>query len=404
MGQAYAGTRNADTGPALLPDSQHPAPRANVSMLSGHVRHRLILEQELAAAALAAHGYDKAEKFIQEVCWRTYWKGWLEARPSVYAAYEADRDRHFAALVGDKGLRRRYGAAIEGRTGIECFDVWASELVETGYLHNHARMWFASIWVYTLGLPWELGADFFLTHLIDADAASNTLSWRWVVGLHTVGKTYLARRANIQEYTKGRFDPEEPLAKEAPPVPGFANPPPKALPVCQPWPVDGEVGVLLSEEYLYAEGLLSDAGKSADYGKCVAVASVAGVVMPDLRSPYGAGQAASAFTHAALEDSLKEAAELTGRPAVTLDAASLATDMIGWAKSERISTIALAAPSVGWVAKRLEAIEAELAASGLQLIRIRTKWDAAFFPHAKRGFFQLKERIPSVLRAYELLV
>ena len=61
-------------------------------------------------------------------------------------------------------------------TGIEGFDDWARELVDTGYMHNHARMWFASIWIFTLRLPWALGADFFLRHLLDADAASNTLS------------------------------------------------------------------------------------------------------------------------------------------------------------------------------------------------------------------------------------
>ncbi len=67
----------------------------------------------------------------------------------------------------------------------------------TGYLHNHARMWFASIWIFTLRLPWELGADFFLRHLLDGDPASNTLSWRWVGGMQTMGKTYLARADNI---------------------------------------------------------------------------------------------------------------------------------------------------------------------------------------------------------------
>ena len=68
-------------------------------------------------------------------------------------------------------------------------------------------MWFASIWIFTLRLPWALGADFFLRHLIDADAASNTLSWRWGAGLQTVGKTYLARTENIARYTNGRFAP-----------------------------------------------------------------------------------------------------------------------------------------------------------------------------------------------------
>jgi deoxyribodipyrimidine photo-lyase len=69
-------------------------------------------------------------------------------------------------------------------------------------------MWFASIWIFTLRLPWALGADFFMRHLIDADAASNILSWRWVAGLQTAGKTYLATTDNIERYTNGRFAPK----------------------------------------------------------------------------------------------------------------------------------------------------------------------------------------------------
>ena len=72
-------------------------------------------------------------------------------------------------------------------------------------------MWFASIWIFTLNLPWELGANFFYRNLLDADEASNTLSWRWVAGLHTSGKFYLARQDNIEKYSRtstissGRF-------------------------------------------------------------------------------------------------------------------------------------------------------------------------------------------------------
>ena len=104
-------------------------------------------------------------------------------------------------------MRAGYRAAIDGETGIECFDAWSAELCETGYLHNHARMWFASIWIFTLKLPWRLGADFFYRHLLDGDAASNTLSWRWVAGLHTRGKPYAARADNIATYSGGRFTP-----------------------------------------------------------------------------------------------------------------------------------------------------------------------------------------------------
>ena len=178
MGRRYATQRNFNFG---------PDDRSNISVLSAHVRHRLVLEPELAQAALNAHGLQAAEKFIQEVCWRTYWKGWLELRPSRWSEYKTELSQALSALGEDEALRRRYEAARDGQTGLECFDAWMSELMQTGYLHNHARMWFASIWIYTLELPWVLGADLFLRHLIDGDPASNTLSWRWVGGLQTAG-------------------------------------------------------------------------------------------------------------------------------------------------------------------------------------------------------------------------
>ena len=98
-----------------------------------------------------------------------------------------------AKLAANAGLRLAFGRAVDGRTGIDGFDDWARELTATHWLHNHARMWFASIWIFTLRLPWALGADFFMRHLIDGDPASNTLSWRWVAGLHTRSKPYAAR-------------------------------------------------------------------------------------------------------------------------------------------------------------------------------------------------------------------
>ena len=69
-------------------------------------------------------------------------------------------------------------------------------------------MWFASIWIFTLGLPWQLGADFFLRHLLDGDPAANTLGWRWVAGLHTKGKTYLASASNIRKCGAARVASE----------------------------------------------------------------------------------------------------------------------------------------------------------------------------------------------------
>ena len=183
----YAKKRNFDYG---YSNNHH------VSGLSKYISHRILSEYELIRDVLLNHSYQKVEKFIQEIFWRIYWKGWLETRPSVWADFV-----ELPLNYNDKQL----DAALAGQTGIQCFDSWVNELIRTNYLHNHSRMWFASIWIFTLGLPWQLGARFFLKHLIDGDAASNTLSWRWVAGLQTKGKQYRANSQNIETYTKGRF-------------------------------------------------------------------------------------------------------------------------------------------------------------------------------------------------------
>jgi len=158
MGQRYAARRNVDRGAGRHRD---------VSSLSPFIRRRLVLERDVVATALAHHGAEGAEKFIQEVIWRGYFKGWLERRPQVWARYRDGLQHDLMTLDRDRRLRGDLEAAEAGRTGLACFDAWAGELVETGYLHNHARMWFASIWIFTLGLSWRLGADFFLRHLLE---------------------------------------------------------------------------------------------------------------------------------------------------------------------------------------------------------------------------------------------
>jgi deoxyribodipyrimidine photo-lyase len=176
--------------------------RKNISCLSPYVTHGVINETEIINKVLKKHLFGKSEKFIQEVLWRIYWKGWLELRPGVWDDY----------LISLKTQREKYKTnknylnAIEGNTNIQCFNNWVKELKETNYLHNHTRMWFASIWIFTLDLPWQLGAGFFLKHLYDGDSASNTLGWRWVAGIQTPGKHYLASEWNIKKFTNNRYE------------------------------------------------------------------------------------------------------------------------------------------------------------------------------------------------------
>ena len=184
----YSFKRNFDLG---------PKDKSNVSCLSPYISHRLITEYEVAKTVLAKFPYQKVEKYIQEIFWRVYWKGWLELRPQVWTDFMEDL----------KGLKEdeNYKKAINGETQIECFNDWVKELKENNYLHNHTRMWFASIWIFTLNLPWQKGAEFFMKHLFDGDAASNTLSWRWVAGLQTKGKHYIAQSWNISKFTNNKY-------------------------------------------------------------------------------------------------------------------------------------------------------------------------------------------------------
>ncbi len=199
----YSKLRNFDFGPQK---------RSNISCLSPYITHGIIDEREVIQKALSKFSFSKNEKFIQEVLWRTYWKGWLELRPNVWADYLIELNQ----IKNEFRDNKDYIAAIEGKTNIDCFNKWVNELKENNYLHNHTRMWFASIWIFTLELPWQLGAEFFMQHLYDGDAASNTLGWRWVAGVQTQGKHYLASEWNIKKFTNNRFQNIK-LNENAPP-------------------------------------------------------------------------------------------------------------------------------------------------------------------------------------------
>ena len=184
----YTAQRNFDFGPQN---------RKNISCLSPYITHRLISEYEVAKKVLSKFPYLKVEKFVQEIFWRVYWKGWLELRPKVWSDFVED--------LNNIENSDAYIKAINGETNIDCFNDWIKELKENNYLHNHTRMWFASIWIFTLNLPWQKGAKFFLEELYDGDAASNTLSWRWVAGIQTKGKNYIAQNWNINKFTNNRY-------------------------------------------------------------------------------------------------------------------------------------------------------------------------------------------------------
>ena len=350
-GGRYAASRNTDRGVGREPST---------SALSPYLRRRLLTEAEVAAAAVEAHGARGAERFVEEVVWRSYFKGHLETRPSIWADYKGQVAAGREAMERNAGLRRAYAEAVEGRTGVQGFDDWARELVEHGWLHNHVRMWFASIWIFTLRLPWALGADLFMRHLLDGDPASNTLSWRWVAGLHTRGKAYAARAENIARYTEGRYRPTglnedvQALTEDEPHplVPLAAADAPPA----------GEVALLLHLDDLHPESLALGPAR---------VAKVAGLPA----HAEGASDRVRAADREAMADALARA-----RAHFRCEAGEAEP---GW--EEGLPIVAAWAP-VG--------PSADVAPAGL---RVRRAWDERAWPRSTRGYFQLRAAIPQLL-------
>lgn len=384
MGRRYEAERNFDRGPG-----RHDG----VSTLSPWLRRRLLTEAEVVAAAVAAHGPEAAAKFIEEVVWRSYFKGWLEHRPQVWARYRDDLAQDIAASQRDAALAAALARAETGQTGLACFDAWTRELVDTGYLHNHARMWFASIWIFTLRLPWRLGADFFLRHLLDGDPASNTLGWRWVAGLHTRGKAYRARADNIATFTAGRFTPraDQLDAGEA----GLEATEPEGLPpilglrpVVAPRP-DLPTALLITEEDCCVEDF---PWSSLD------VRAAATLTASALRSPRPVAESVARFEADALADAT---ARLRGAglgvPIESLHAAR-PESLTAWAAAHGITQLVTPYVPRGPLHDWLTDAAPHLAAQGVALAEWRRGWDETLWPHATAGFFKVKQRIPQLLQ------
>lgn len=363
-GLAYAARRNED-----LPGHPH------VSGLAPYLRHRLVTEAEVIDATRARHPQG-ADKFLAEVWWRSYWKGWLELRPALWADYRQGLSAALNRIQTESGLCRGWEQACLGTTGIDGFDHWARELAQTGYLHNHARMWFASIWIFTLRLPWELGADFFLRHLIDGDPASNTLSWRWVAGLHTPGKTYAATPDNIAKNTGGRFRPTG-LARVCTPLPMRPHPAPRAAPLGD-LPEPGVTTALL----LHDDDLGGDGFASLD-------APLYLMSTTARRSTLAVNPLVGDFVTAALADT----AARRGQPDAqhftdaTLDA--LADSLAAGGVEQLVTPYA----PIGPTAAALQRLVPLLDARGIRLVRLLRPHDRAAWPHATHGFFRFRDAV-----------
>ncbi len=364
----YAGMRNH-----VLPG------HANVSRLSAALRHRLITEAEVVEAVLRRHAFRAVEKFVQEVLWRSYWKSWLELRPEVWMRYRA--------AVGRMTLDGMAAEVAEGRSGSGVMNLFARELLETGYMHNHARMWWASFWVHHCGLPWELGARHFFDHLLDADPASNTLSWRWVAGLQTRGKTYLATEQNIRKYTAPELLDEaggiglgESVAARIPAEDGESNERAEMLPVLPPVAEASDVRAVL---LLHDEDLSIECGPAAGLRPALVVSFIAPMESPE---PLPRAR----WLSAARADAARRAAEHFG---VEVRGCGSGAEVAQACVEVGAERVVMVEPAVGPVREALSRLPDALASRGIAIERVRRRWDSELWPLAGRGFFPLWSKV-----------
>ena len=366
-GSHYAKKRNFDYGAG-----HHD----HVSKLSPALRRRLILEEEVIAKVFRAHGLKMAEKFIQEVFWRTYWKGWLEMRPSIWTDYLNAVD----ALPSPSPMMEK---ALAGETGLACFDEWHRELTQTNYLHNHARMWFASIWIFTFGLPWQAGAYLFMTHLADGDPASNTLGWRWVAGLQTRGKAYAARADNIDQFTNGRFAPYGALTENVIALDGAENPPAMGLPSLRG-------AGHLSQPYLLVTAEDCHPLSLPISGKAVGVMGLDAKLGGDFRAS-NVIEADRLAISCAVEEA---ASHFQIKPDECATDENWISKVQTAAHGAEADHITVAYQPLGYWQAQIEKLAQQ---SDLPVIYCRRSYDELCWPHAKKGFFPFKEKIPSFI-------
>ena len=378
LGGHYRQHRNHDLG---------PGDRSNVSALSPYVTHRLLTERELVERAVREHGGGTPEKFVQEVYWRTYWHGWLEMRPHIWDAYVSRRDAALERLESNGGMRRDYQRAVNGETGIGGFDDWAVEIRDTGYLHNHARMWFASIWIHTLRLDWALGTDFFYRHLIDGDPASNTLSWRWVAGLQTKGKAYAATQSNIARFTNGRYNPR---GLNENPVPLEDDEDTSPDPIDGVAPLPGGKAVLLVHS--------NDCTAETMRWPGTTIVGVFGASHVATRSPLEASESVATFVPAAVRDGVERAGAHFDAPTASHDGEGAVKALLAHARGVGADHVVTPYMRVGDGRAWLDGIKRDCREAGLPVHEARRDWDAAAWPYATKGFFKFKERIPKLMR------
>ena len=168
-----------------------------VSYLSPYIS-RGVVSTKFIFTEIINRGYppEKIEKFIQELAWRDFWRSYAYHHPDQLWTDVEEYKTGFQAHEYQDDLPEDIASA---KTPTQVINVFIDQLLSTGYLHNHSRMYLASYIIHFRRVKWQAGAKFFLSHLLDGDIASNNFSWQWIASTFA-GKPYIFNLENVHKY------------------------------------------------------------------------------------------------------------------------------------------------------------------------------------------------------------
>lgn len=179
-----------------------------VTRLSPYIRYGVLSLAEIRKYVMSrVQNPDEANKLINELAWRDYWQ-------RLYAKLGndiwKDNEPYKTGYSTSEYQETLPDDISSGTTNLVCIDSFICDLQETGYLHNHGRMWLAAYMIHWRKIRWQVGAKWFLEHLLDGDPASNNMSWQWVASTFSQ-KPYYFNRENLERYTEGVYCRQCPL-------------------------------------------------------------------------------------------------------------------------------------------------------------------------------------------------
>ncbi|WP_026941715.1 FAD-binding domain-containing protein [Hellea balneolensis] len=168
-----------------------------VTQLSPFIRHGALTLDHVRNLAIERAGKKDAEKFVQQLTWRDYWQRLYRRNPDmIWDDVEAYKTGFSPNDYADELPED----VLNAQTGTACIDQFLEQLMSTGWIHNHARLYLAAYICHWRRVKWQVGAKFFLTHLLDGDPASNNLSWQWVASTFS-HKPYFFNLDNVAKYS-----------------------------------------------------------------------------------------------------------------------------------------------------------------------------------------------------------